>query len=243
MTQKIGALILHGFTSTTAAVAPVEQAVAAAGFETQTPLLPGHGTSWQDLAQTSAQQIKTAVAEAAMRLAARCDTVVPVGFSMGGALALWWAGQSQAPAAVLINPGLRLGLKERFAGRFLGGLIPTVPAVAGDIAAPGVEEEAYERTPVKAVGQLDKIFASARAELPQLTARVLLLRSERDAVVGQASWQLLKRELPAEQVQEVILRRSQHVATLDYDAELLQRRTVQFLQELVSDTAPTDARN
>lgn len=229
---QAGALILHGFTSTTASMQPVADAVADAGFEVELPLLPGHGTRWQDLAQTPAEAIFEAVDDAYQRLAQRCDTIVPVGLSMGGALALWTAAEHHCPGVVVINPGLRLDPGQGLLARGLHLVKPTIPSIAGDIAKPDVTEEAYPVTPVRAVVQLDRIFRQARAVLPSLTGSrtdVLLLRSPIDNVVGSASARLLKREVP--QTREVILRRSKHVATLDYDAELVTRRVVAFLRE------------
>src|SRR5699024_11923119 len=112
-----------------------------------------------------------------------------------------------------------------------------IDSIAGDIAKPGVTEEAYARTPLRAVAQLSRVFSLCRGQLRQLAAQqtqVLLLRSAVDHVVGSASATLLKRALGTQahggQVQEVILRRSRHVATLDYDADLLLRRTTEFLR-------------
>ncbi|WP_022872334.1 alpha/beta hydrolase [Nesterenkonia alba] len=232
--SSTGALIVHGFTSTTASVEPVAEAVRAAGFDAEVPLLPGHGTHWRDLAATEAGTILSAVDEAYHRLAERCATVVPVGLSMGGALALHIAAEHQLRGAAVINPALRLRRGTATAARLLAPIKPTLPAIAGDIAKPGVAEEAYPVTPVRAVVALDHILTTARASLPRLAADgtpVLLLRSPRDNVLGSASAQVLKKALSPEQLTEVILRRSQHVATLDEDAELLTRRITRFLAE------------
>ncbi|WP_157983838.1 alpha/beta hydrolase [Nesterenkonia muleiensis] len=226
-----GALVLHGFTSTTASMQPVADAVTAAGFEVELPLLPGHGTRWEDLAATPAEQIFETVTAAYESLAERCDTIVPVGLSMGGALALWAAAEHRCPGAVVINPGLRLKAGTGLLARGLHRIRPTIDSIAGDIATPGVTEEAYAVTPVRAVVQLDRVFRHARAVLPRLAQQgtpVLMLRSPIDAVVGSSSATLLKRTVP--QTQEVILRRSRHVATLDYDAELVNRRVVEFIR-------------
>ncbi|WP_150463102.1 alpha/beta hydrolase [Nesterenkonia ebinurensis] len=232
-TPPAGALIIHGFTSTTASMQPVADAVAAAGYDTELPLLPGHGTRWEDLAETRAGQILEAVCQAYERLAERCDTIVTVGLSMGGGLALWAAAQKGAAGVVVINPGLRLGPGQGLLAGVLHRFKPTIPAIAGEIATPGVIEEAYSVTPVKAVVQLNRLFRQCRTALPQLAQSktpVLLIRSPIDKVVGSSSAALLKRAVP--QTREVILRRSRHVATLDYDAELLNRRTTQFIAEV-----------
>ncbi len=228
--------MIHGFTSTVESMRPVAEAVADAGYEVELPLLPGHGTHWQDLAATPAEAILDAVSEAYDRLSARCDVIVPVGLSMGGALALWIAAQKEAAGCVVINPGLRLTPGTGLLTRALWRFKPTIPAIAGDIAKPEVVEEAYPLTPLRAVGELNRIFARARAELPILSDRgtpVLLLRSPIDNIVGSASSTLLKRRVP--QTREVILRRSRHVAPLDHDAELVGRRTVQLIAAAASD--------
>ena len=227
-----GALILHGFTSTTASMQPVADAAAQAGYAVELPLLPGHGTRWEELAQTPAEAIFEAVDSAYQRLAERCAAVVPVGLSMGAALALWAAAEHRAAGVVVINPGLRLKAGSGLLARMLSRVRPTLTSIAGDIAAPGVTEEAYPVTPVRAVVQLDRVFRQARTALPALAHRgtdVLLLRSPLDNVVGSASSTLLKRSVP--QTREAILRRSRHVATLDYDAELINRRVVAFLRD------------
>lgn len=224
--------MLHGFTSTTASMQPVADAVTAAGFDVELPLLPGHGTRWEDLAATRAEEILQAVAAAHRRLAARCGTVIPVGLSMGGALALWSAAEHGSPAAAVINPGLRLAPGTVLTARLLGRFTPTWKPLAGDIAAPGVTEQAYPVTPLRAVVELDRLFAAARSRMPQLAAagtEVLLMRSAVDKVVGSRSAALLKRALPG-QVTEVVLRRSRHVATLDYDAPLVAEQTVELLR-------------
>ncbi|WP_166429909.1 alpha/beta hydrolase [Nesterenkonia sphaerica] len=233
--QRAGALILHGFTSTRESMRPVADAAAAAGYQVELPLLPGHGTQWQDLAATPAEALWEAVTDAYARLRADCDVVVPVGLSMGGALALWVAAQEKSAGVVVINPGLRLKPGTGRLARILWRAKPTVAAVAGDIAKPGVTEEAYEVTPLRAVVQLDRIFARARAALPILACAgtpVLLLRSPIDNVVGSGSAELLKRSVP--QTQEAILRRSRHVAPLDHDAQLIGRRTTQFIESAVT---------
>ncbi|HLY83237.1 MAG TPA: hypothetical protein VKQ71_09625, partial [Acidimicrobiales bacterium] len=49
---RAGALLLHGFTGSPWSMRPVAEALAATGFTVELPLLPGHGTSVDDLAET-----------------------------------------------------------------------------------------------------------------------------------------------------------------------------------------------
>ena len=67
------------------------EAFAAAGFAVELPLLPGHGTSVDDMATTTFADWSEAVERAYADLAARCDRVVVAGLSMGATLAAWLA--------------------------------------------------------------------------------------------------------------------------------------------------------
>ena len=48
-----GVLVLHGFTGCPQSMRPLAEAFAAAGFTVELPRLPGHGTSLEDMLQTT----------------------------------------------------------------------------------------------------------------------------------------------------------------------------------------------
>src|SRR3954469_1189743 len=86
--RAIGVLLVHGYTGSPASMKPWARALADQGYAVEVPLLPGHGTRWQDLNQV-AWADWYAEAEAAFdRLRATCDAVVVAGLSMGGCLVL-----------------------------------------------------------------------------------------------------------------------------------------------------------
>jgi len=211
---------------------PVAEALREAGFTVDLPLLPGHGTRWQDLQATSRAELTRAAIASYDRLAARCSRVATVGLSMGGSLALHVAAHRRVQAVGVINPGLRLAPMTGPAAWMLGRLRPTVASIAGDIAKSEVIEEAYAETPLRAVVQLDRLFAQVRGELPVLRQRetpVLLFRSGTDNVLPPASADTLSRFLSEAQLDVVHLPRSHHVATLDHEADLIHQHLIEFL--------------
>ena len=232
--EGLGVSVFHGFTSTPASVEPLASVLRAAGCLVDVPLLPGHGTRWQDLSTTPRHTVLRAALASHDRLAARSTAVAAVGLSMGGALALHVAAHRAASGVVVINPCLRLQAWTGIAARLIRPAIPSVAPVSGDIAKPGVVEEDYDRTPVGGVVALDRNIAQVRRELDQVTAPVLLMRSARDNVLPVASADTLVRRLDPRQLSEVVLQRSQHVATLDHDADLIGRLTLDFLARTVS---------
>ncbi|WP_261623128.1 alpha/beta hydrolase [Nesterenkonia marinintestina] len=235
--SAIGVCVLHGFTSTTQSVAPLADALAAAGYGVDLPLLPGHGTDWRDLAGTPHRRILRAALASWDRTAARHRAVAVVGLSMGGALALHVAARRDVLAVVAINPGLRLKPGTAAAARLLHPVVASVAGVAGDIAREEVEEVAYPRTPVRGVVELDRLARTVRRELPLITCPILLARSASDSVLPASAADTLVTRARRAPMEQLLLPRSRHVATLDHDAELLARRAVGHIDRAALDRA------
>lgn len=86
-----GCLLIHGFGGAPFEMEPLAARLAAAGHMVRNITLPGHDTSFEDF-RTTYFMDWAAYAEAQYReLAHEVDGVVPIGLSMGGALALYLA--------------------------------------------------------------------------------------------------------------------------------------------------------
>ncbi|MDO4240324.1 carboxylesterase [Micrococcus sp.] len=217
----VAVVVLHGFTSGPASVRAWAEGLAAEGVAVRVPLLPGHGTRWEDLAATGADEIRAAVrAEVDAALAGHHHVAV-AGISMGGALTLDAAAHRPVAAALVVNPALRFGNPVAHAAPLLRHVVPSLPAIAGDIADPDAREIAYERTPLGGVAAVGRIQRAAERGLGRITSPVTVFRSARDAVVPEASHRALLRGLTRAPVEVVPLPRSRHVATLDLDLPLL----------------------
>src|SRR5437868_10876959 len=82
-----GALVLHGFTGNPSSMRGVAEALAAVGFAVELPLLPGHGTSVEEMFATNFRDWAATAEAAYLDLAGRSHRVVTVGLSMGATLA------------------------------------------------------------------------------------------------------------------------------------------------------------
>src|SRR5436305_1135017 len=71
-----GVLVVHGFTGNPQSMRPLAEAFAAAGFTVELPLLPGHGTSLDDIIATGWDDWSGAGEAACQELAAARSTVV-----------------------------------------------------------------------------------------------------------------------------------------------------------------------
>jgi carboxylesterase len=92
-------------------------------------------------------------------------------------------------------------------------------------------ELAYDRTPIAAFASLQELWTVTLADLPRVTAPILMFRSREDHVVEPLSGLLLQAGATSTTVREVILEDSYHVATLDNDAQLIFDLSTEFIQE------------
>ncbi len=226
----VGVLLSHGFTGCPQSMRPWAEHLAAAGLTVVAPLLPGHGTTWQEMNGTRFSDWYTAVERSFDDLRARCDTVFAMGLSMGGTLVLRLAEQraDQVAGLVVVNASLATERKDAKLLPLLSRLLPSMPGIASDIKKPGATELAYDRLPLKAALSLQQAWPVVRRDLARITCPVLVFRSETDHVVESVSG----RELLAGCVraQERVLHDSYHVATLDNDAPTIFDGSVDFIR-------------
>ena len=232
----VGVLLCHGFTGTTQSVRPWADHLAAAGLTVRAPRLPGHGTRWQDLGGTTFDDWYAEALAGLEVLSGRCRTVFAMGLSMGGTIVLRLAELRQDVAGVVVvNASLGTDHKLARLAPLLSRAVPSFPGIASDIARPGVTELAYDRVPLKAFVSLQHAWPVVAGDLPRITCPVLAYRSRIDHVVPPVSGQLLVDGLAGGGVRksllsEVVLERSYHVATLDYDADLIFAGSLDFVR-------------
>lgn len=225
-----GALVLHGFTGTPHSMRGVAAALVDAGFAVEVPLLPGHGTTAADMATTGWPDWSAAAEAAYEKLAANCDKVVVVGLSMGGTLTVWLATRHPEIAGIAVINGLvepPAPELRQIVDMLVAQGIAEVPAIGSDIAIPGKVEIAYDSAPVSCTVSLLDSLPALKADLGKIECPVLIFTSPNDHVVPIVSSDTLAAGVTGP-VERVSLDRSFHVATLDYDAELIEEKTVAF---------------
>jgi carboxylesterase len=230
-----GALVLHGFTGNPQSMRGLAEAFAGAAFAVELPLLPGHGTSVDDLLTTEWSDWSAAAEDAYQALAARVDKVVVAGLSMGGSLTAWLASRHPELAGIVcVNPALSVpdamvtALKDMVAGG-----LDRIPAIGGDVADPEAREKAYDATPLAPLLSLAAAADELRGDLAKIECPVLIMTSTQDHVVEPHNSDLLA-EAVTGPVERVTLERSYHVATLDYDRDLVSERAVQFARRVTA---------
>jgi carboxylesterase len=233
-----GVLALHGFTGNPDSMRGLAHAAAAAGHAVECPRLPGHGTAVEDMLETSWQDW-VGEAEAALgRLRAKLPEggrIVVAGLSMGGSLTAHLGTKHPDLAglafinALAEGPGeLRAIVEEGVAGG-----VDIFPGIGSDIADPDVTESAYEGTPLRPLLTLFDGVEGFQEGLARITCPVLILTSPQDHVVPPSNSDHLAASVGGP-VERVTLERSYHVATLDYDKDLVVERVLDFAAKVTA---------
>ncbi|PTH84698.1 esterase [Streptomyces sp. A244] len=233
---EVAVLLCHGFTGSPQSLRPWAEHLAEHGLTVSLPLLPGHGTRWEDLRITGWQDWYAEVDRALRLLCERRETVFVAGLSMGGALALRLAAKhgDAVRGVMVVNPANKVHGLAAHALPVVRHLVPATKGIASDIAKPDSRELGYDRVPLHAAHSLRQFFQATDRELPQVTQPVLLMRSPQDHVVPSADSARILSRISSTDVKEVVLEQSYHVATLDHDADRIHEESLAFIGRIAS---------
>ena len=230
-----GALVVHGFTGNPSSMRSLAEELNDAGFAIEMPLLPGHGTSVEDMMKTGWADWSSAAEDAYAALAARVDKIVIVGLSMGGGLACWLASRHpEAAGLAVINPVVEVPADSflEILNGVLDSGIEVTPPIGSDIALPGGVENAYDAVPVRPAISMYAGVKELNERLGEIRCPTLIITSRQDHVVPPTSSDVLAEGVSGP-VERVWLEKSFHVATLDYEADEVEARIVAFANEVI----------
>jgi len=185
-------LCVHGFTSCPAVYTELAERLAGMGYALSAPLLPGHGTTPEDLGAVAELEWFEAVAREYEALRGRYRTIHVVGLSLGGAIASWLAasraGEPGLGRLVLLSPAYGLANKDYYAVDYASAEDRLIPIRVRPRLGDGLDAGRYQYSamPLRAVGQLMLAAERGRASLPGITAPTALLYTAADAVVDPA---------------------------------------------------------
>jgi carboxylesterase len=234
--RSIGVLLVHGFTGSPASLKPWAHSLADQGYAVEVPLLPGHGTRWQDLNKVAWTAWYAEAESAFDRLRESCQAVVVGGLSMGGCLALRLAEErgGQVSGILLVNPFVSSIRSELMLLPVIKHVIPALRGVVNDIRKPDQDEHGYDRLPLKGLAQVTDMWKVVVPELKKVVQPVLYFRSENDHVIDPSSAATVLHGVASSDVEERTLHNSYHVATLDNDAERIFSESAEFVARVTS---------
>jgi carboxylesterase len=233
---KIGVLVIHGFTGSPVTIRPWAEFLNKSGYTINAPCLPGHGSSWEELNETTWQDWFAEVEKSYLDLQGKCDRVFIAGFSMGAALALRLCQirGAEVEGLIILNPAIH---DRRFILKFttaLKYLIPSVKKGATDIAKPNPPKHSYGRIPLKALDSLRKFWKLVEKDLYLIDLPLMVAYSINDHAVDPENSNTIIDNVFSVDIREVIFEKSFHNVPLDYDAEQLNIESKLFIEDVLS---------
>ena len=229
-------LLCHGFPDLWCSWREQMAALAAAGWTVRVPRLPGHGTRWQDMNITTWEDWYAEADRTIRELMSAHDKVFVMGLSMGGSLSLRIAEQHGSAIAglVLVNPAVHSERPDRHLLPLMSRFIPSFPGVSNDIAKPDTDEGAYDRLPLKAAYSLTRLWKVVKADIANVTQPLLIFHSEHDHVVEPSNTAWILSNTRSADKTDVLLTRSFHDATVDYEADVIETGSIDFVRRITA---------
>jgi carboxylesterase len=235
--NSVGVLLTHGFTGSPSEMRPMGEYLAKQGYTVVGPLLPGHGTDWQDMARRKWHEWTDAVEQAYRNLRGRCRTVFVGGGSMGGLLTLYLAERHPEIAGIMpMAPALftadwRVNLAWLF--KYFVKFSPYDPMRDGDdLTDPEARQRylwSYMGTPVAAAEQLNYLRTVVRRDLRKIAMPALIFMGTRDQSVKLQSAICAFDHIASKDKELIWLTNSGHCLWVDSEKEQVWQKTHEFI--------------
>ncbi len=238
-----GILLIHGFCGSAAQMRYLAEGLHKRGYTVSVPLLPGHGTTVDDMHRSTFRDWLNCARRAYTALKAECSFVAVAGHSMGGVLALLLAEQFPADAVITLAAPMHLtgarGLLAPFSP--IAGLFVPYLRWPGERKYPEdflmKDHIGYETLPVARVNDLYCLMRRARRNLFAVTAPIMVIQSEDDATVSTSSPKIILTGVSSQIRRRIRLTRSGHLIPLGPERSRTLDAMTQFIDECQSNFA------
>jgi carboxylesterase len=228
---QIGALLLHGFTGSAAETRPMGEYLAARGLAVRCPLLPGHGTTAEDLTHIHWHAWAKAAESSLSDLQGRCEAVFVGGLSLGALLTLWLGAEHpeiaglvpMAPAVRVRKRGMPLSLVLRYVMKYW----PVSPPGDRDLGDPeGLQRIwCYDETPLWGAAEVYLLQRRVLGALPRVRQPVIIFQGRRDDALAPEAAQVVYDHVASADKTLVWLERSGHNLLADGEREAVWARS------------------
>ena len=234
--KEIGILLVHGFTGSPASMRPWAEYLNQRGYTVKVPLLPGHGTTPEDLNLVKWEEWPAKVESDLQELLRTCRKVFICGLSMGGGTTLNVASKysKELSGIILVNPMIHVKFVPHQLAWAISRFQKMRESVGDDIKRPGITEWGYDALPTRGIYQLLKMLRITRRNLGKVTKPVQLFHSVDDHTLPVANTEIILSEIGSQNKSRIELVNSYHVATMDYDQELIFQNSLTFIEGLTS---------
>ena len=243
--DEIGVVLVHGYLASPEQLRPMAAYLHDNGCWVYSVRLPGHGTSPEQMINTTWNEWMASVLRGHAILRQRCQRVVIGGFSLGGTLAMLAGGQGLKRLDGVFSINAPLRLRDRRAS-----LIPAIVNFNSVLRKLGMSN-GYLRRPNYAtshpemnynvdylcgVKELRRAVHACRRSLGRVSAPALVIQADADPTVDPISAKLLLKRLGSEHKILAKLPFDRHVIVRDAGSEEVFRRVSRFVTQIVGNS-------
>ncbi|MBO4349913.1 MAG: alpha/beta fold hydrolase [Proteobacteria bacterium] len=236
--DKLGVLLLHGFTSSLACVQDIIPRLEAMNIPYEMPVLRGHNTTPDDLIGVKAQDWYEDALKALGVLCDRVDHVVIIGLSMGGLVALNLCALAHPyhdKICACVTWAAALGFVNKLAW-LSKPLSVFVKTWSGQDSFRDDEcrkkNQNYKTFPTKAFVELYDYAAKTRLLLADVKVPLCIIHSKLDQVVPYASSRMLFEKAGSSYCEHYSLQKSGHELGQDCEADKVFDITCDFIDRI-----------
>lgn len=222
--KNTGVLLIHGFTATTIEVSRLAKYFIDNNYSVSAPLLPGHGTTPQDLNTKTYTEWIGCVEKSFIEIRKRCDYIFVAGESMGAVLTLYLAEKYQDIKAIyLFSPALLVS-RLRYAGliKFLR------PLMDKNQPEDDLPWQGYTVYPTKAAHEFYKLTNFVKKSLSKVTSPTLIFQGYFDKTIDSQNIDYIHKNIKSSIKEKILLESSGHVMLLDQEFDLIIQKINEF---------------
>lgn len=238
-----GILLIHGYAASSLTMKPIAYALNKSGFTVYCPLLPGHGTTTEDLEKVCIENYYDYIEKAYKTLHKKTSKIVVVGHSLGSLLAIRLAKNHKLEAVILISPPL-LVLKEGMTedeihdaaiviGKILSKLPRPNPTYLKDpdyFKKYGI----YTEFPISSLEVLAQVVNEARKDLIYVDDPLLVILGNLDPLVDLRTGDYIKEMARSSVIKVVVINSIGHRFFLGDKMPLVLKEICAFINDIKS---------
>lgn len=233
-----GVLLIHGFTGAPTEMRLLGEYLHARGLTVAAPLLPGHGTTPDEMSRQRWQDWTAHVEQALAELRSRCTQVFVGGLSMGALLTLYLAAHHpDLSGAMVYSPALKVpgrAIMLSPLAKYFMKQVDKGPDSDKDLTSPTAPDHlwSYEVMPVASIAQLWALQRQVERLLPRVVSPLLVVHSTGDPTIRHDSAQRVFDGVgtPAAAKSLLTLHNSGHNLLVDSEWKEIAATTWQFIQ-------------
>ena len=237
--DKIGCLLVHGFTGTPNEMRSLGQALNQVGHTVLGVRLFGHGTQTEDMIRARWWDWLASVEDGWNLLSKITDQIFIMGLSMGGILSLIFSARYTVTGVVAMSTPHHLPKDPRLPyAKLISHFVPFIPKGEPDWHDQEAYQQlvSYKKDPTRSFAELITLIEEMQHSLNKINAPVLLINSKGDQTVKAEDHhqEMIFAALSSKDKSTLWVENSGHVVTCDSARQQVHQACVEFVERVLA---------